>query len=168
MRLRHSNEWYRPLNQKSSSLTSFASVVPNGNNQSNKASLSHILSTPNLPNHASFPGPPAKKRKFFDERSESRLSTSGEEILAFSPSSPSLSTSPTSPISIVIKKRSTPKLSNSGGSEEQQQYKEYITEGLCCKTNKPKVQREYYYSKLSKTIFRWTCCGSQARTHPDA
>ena len=48
------------------------------------------------------------------------------------------------------------------------QEKETVAAGLCFKTHKPKVQREYYYAKLSKTIFRWTCCGSQAKTHPDA
>jgi hypothetical protein len=39
---------------------------------------------------------------------------------------------------------------------------------LCLKTNKPKVRKEYYYPKNSKTIYRWTCCGSQAKDHPDA
>ncbi len=48
------------------------------------------------------------------------------------------------------------------------QEKEIVASGLCFKTHKPKVQREYYYAKLSKTIFRWTCCGSQAKTHPDS
>lgn len=53
-------------------------------------------------------------------------------------------------------------------SNDEVQEKENIAQGLCFKTHKPKVQREYYYAKLSKTIFRWTCCGSQAKTHPDA
>lgn len=53
-------------------------------------------------------------------------------------------------------------------SNDDVQEKETVAAGLCFKTHKPKVQREYYYAKLSKTIFRWTCCGSQAKTHPDA
>lgn len=53
-------------------------------------------------------------------------------------------------------------------SNDDVQEKENVAAGLCFKTHKPKVQREYYYAKLSKTIFRWTCCGSQAKTHPDA
>jgi len=39
--------------------------------------------------------------------------------------------------------------------------------GICGKTNKPRTRKEYFYSKNSKTIFRWTCCGSQAKDHPD-
>jgi len=37
---------------------------------------------------------------------------------------------------------------------------------LCGKTQRPQVRKEYFYSKNSKTIFRWTCCGSQAKDHP--
>jgi hypothetical protein len=43
----------------------------------------------------------------------------------------------------------------------------YEVGGLCGKTNKPRQRKEYFYSKNSKTIFRWTCCGSQAKDHPD-
>jgi len=39
--------------------------------------------------------------------------------------------------------------------------------GVCGKTSKPRQRKEYFYSKNSKTIFRWTCCGSQAKDHPD-
>lgn len=57
---------------------------------------------------------------------------------------------------------------NNAHTMDEVQERETFSPGLCFKTHKPKIQREYYYAKLSKTIFRWTCCGSQAKTHPDA
>jgi len=38
---------------------------------------------------------------------------------------------------------------------------------LCGKSSRPQIRKEYFYSKNSKTIFRWTCCGSQAKDHPN-
>jgi len=43
----------------------------------------------------------------------------------------------------------------------------YDEGGICPKTSKPRQRKEYFYSKNAKTIFRWICCGSQAKDHPD-
>lgn len=38
---------------------------------------------------------------------------------------------------------------------------------MCGKSGRAQIRKEYFYSKNSKTIFRWTCCGSQAKDHPN-
>jgi len=38
---------------------------------------------------------------------------------------------------------------------------------ICGKSGRAQIRKEYFYSKNSKTIFRWTCCGSQAKDHPN-
>eukprot|EP00026_Physarum_polycephalum_P006519 Phypoly_transcript_06564.p1 GENE.Phypoly_transcript_06564~~Phypoly_transcript_06564.p1 ORF type:complete len:247 (+),score=48.91 Phypoly_transcript_06564:942-1682(+) len=188
MRLRHGHDYYRP---QAVPPPSFPLLFPPHNqmrpfpydqprfaphqqplpnpyqtpNSHNKGSLFHILSQepenfhPNHPHahphHMSVNNPVHMRKLFFED---GLMESSDEQDLEF-PKAKKIrrENKARSPLkSIVV------------NSNDEVQEKENVAAGLCFKTHKPKVQREYYYAKLSKTIFRWTCCGSQAKTHPDA
>jgi len=130
----------------------------NLHNAHNKASLFHILSQEsdhvNSLHHQMSVNNNIHMRKLFFE--DGLMESSDEQDLDHPKKKVRRDGKVKSPFKIVV----------SGNDEVQE--KENVASGLCFKTHKPKVQREYYYAKLSKTIFRWTCCGSQAKTHPDA
>lgn len=126
---------------------------------SNKASLFHILSQPEPESvnmsavpHMSVHNHHHMRKLFFEEG----LLESDELGLEHPKKKVKRDNKPKSPMKGIIV------------NNDDVQERETVAAGLCFKTHKPKVQREYYYAKLSKTIFRWTCCGSQAKTHPDA
>jgi hypothetical protein len=141
-----------------------APITPHhAHNPHNKGSLFHILSQEpenlhihqNHPQHMSVNNTVHMRKLFFED---GLVESSDEQDLEF-PKAKKIRREKNikSPLkSIVV------------SSNDDVQEKETVAAGLCFKTHKPKVQREYYYAKLSKTIFRWTCCGSQAKTHPDA
>jgi len=178
MRLRHGHDYYRPQ-----SAPSFPMLFPHQQMRSsfypmdphqrmlpphlppptNKGSLFHILSQEDHhahsgsihhhPHHMHPANNLHMRRLFFEDG----LVESSDEDLEHPKKKIRRDGKAKSPLkSIVV-----------GGNDDVQE-KEHVAAGLCFKTHKPKVQREYYYAKLSKTIFRWTCCGSQAKTHPDA
>lgn len=174
MRLRHGHDYYRPkailpppMNRhypnyhSVDNIPSYPSVTPSPN----KASLFHILSQENdsvnsrntLPSQYS----PVSVNNNLHIRKmlfEDGLMESDEMGLEH----------PKKKARRENSKSKSPLKSIIVNTSEDVQERETVAAGLCFKTHKPKVQREYYYAKLSKTIFRWTCCGSQAKTHPDA
>lgn len=169
VRLRHCRDWHKPDiyldNYSPQSAHTFS-------NTTNKASLFHILTQdepfvynsvmpplplpvpkiiPNVNTHnSSLPS----RRYFFDEEHK-QVESSDEDLFLKRNTS-----------SLQVKKKA--KKTNKKEKGEFVMEKIHVVEGQCFKTQKPKIQREYYYPKLSKTIFRWTCCGSQAKVHPDA
>jgi len=180
MRLRHGHDYCRPKASPSTppTLPSILFTPPTGHNHShmsypsyyhmensrpssshsapNKASLYHILSqeTDSVQNNnTTLPSMSVHMRKYFED-----VMDADEQGLEH----------PRKKARKELKTSKSPLKSFSMHGNDEVLEKEVVASGLCFKTHKPKVQREYYYAKLSKTIFRWTCCGSQAKTHPDA
>jgi len=188
MRLRHSHDYYRPKDSLNMppTLPRILFTPPNSHvslpsyyhiedrypaQYANKASLYHILSQDSTPVHSqasflphrhhspsyhpslSVNSNPYLRKHYLDEVDSEELGLEHPKKKARK----------------EAKHARSPAKSHahSHGNDDVQE-REVVAPGLCFKTHKLKVQREYYYAKLSKTIFRWTCCGSQAKTHPDA